>query len=149
MTKRIIVLIIILSILPAVTESGIKTYKGFYSDLSSIYCYRNNMRLSIKTNENKRLVLCNLDLENCSSKKVKFYVKVKMPKYFDEAKESTIAEANTTIILNPNERRNFELTLVESSINSTGFTSNSINDFEFSLYNDGQEVEFTQRDEAF
>lgn len=146
--KRIIILMLILSILPMCTKSGLIIYKSFYSDLNSIYCYRNNMNLSVETKENKRRVICNLELQNCSSKKMEFYVKVNMPRYFEEIKVSTIANSDNAIILDPHERRNLEITLVESDVNNTSFTSSSIKDFEFSLYNDAQEVKFTQSDEA-
>ena len=150
-TKRIIILVLILSILPSCTQDGLKVYKSFYNDLNSIYCYRNNMNLSVETKENKQRVFCNLELQNCSSKKKEFYVKVSIPRYFDEIKVPAIANADTAIILNPHERRNFEITLAESDVNSikfTSVTSGSIKNFEFSLYNVIQEVKFTQSDDA-
>ena len=73
------------------------------------------MNLSIDTKENRRRVICNLELENCSSKTVKFYIKVSMPKYLNEIKEITFANTANVIVLNARERNKFEITLFENN----------------------------------
>jgi len=146
--KRIIILILILSIIPTCSQHGLKIYKSFYSDLNSIYCYRNNMNLSSQAEENKPQVMCTLELQNCSSEKVEFYVKVNVPRYFKEVKEFTLVNTDTVFVLNAHERRQFEITFVEGNVNNISTTFSSINDFGFSLYNDAQEVKFTQSDES-
>ena len=144
--RRIIILILLLSILPSFSQSGLKFYKSFYNDLNSIYCYRNSMNLSVKTIENRQQVVCKLELENCSSKSEEFYVKVNLPSYLKEVKESTLINKDTLFVLNANERRQFEIIFIESSVNNGSFNFSGISSFEFSLYNDLHEVKFTQGD---
>lgn len=145
--KRIIILILIIAFLPDCIQSGIKAYKSFYSNLNSIYCYRDSMNLSIESKDNKQRVFCNLELQNCSSKKMTFNVKVDMPKYFDEFKGTSLTNKDNIIILNPHERSKIEITLAESDVNCTGNTISSTSNFQFSLYNAEQEVKFIQSDD--
>jgi hypothetical protein len=143
--RRIIILMVILYIIPTCSQSGTKLYKSFYSNLNSIYCYRDTMKLSLSTTENQRQVVCRLDLENCSSKTEGFSVKVHLPSYF-EVKEHTLKNTNTSFTLNAKERRQIEITFSEDRVMSGSFAFSDTKDFGFSLYNGLQEVKFTQTD---
>lgn len=141
--RRFVILVLIVSTLPAsCSEFGVKLYKSYYNDLNAVYCYRNNIDLHIETIENKPQLVCKLDLENCSTKSVDFYVKVRFPSYLRDVKEKTLVNTNHLIVLGPKERRPFEITFLESSVNSGSLTFTSNKGFEFTLYNTLQEVKF-------
>jgi len=142
--SRFIILVVLLYSIPMLSQSGLILYKGFSGDLNSIYCYRNNMNLSVKTIEDRPQAIVKLDLENCSSKRQEFYVKVNLPSYVKAVKESALVNTKTAYVLNAKERRQLEITIIESSINNGNSWFSSTSDFEFSLYNDLQEVKFTQ-----
>lgn len=145
--KRIIFVVMLLIVLPTFTQGGVKIYKSFYNDLNSIYCYRNNMRLSIVTSQGKRELICRLDLENCSNADEEFFIKVKLPSYLkDEIKELSFINSEGILNLHGKERRKFEIVLNESSINNENLYFSDINDFEFILFNNLNETKFLQKD---
>lgn len=143
--RRIVVLLLLLSIIPSFSESGIKLFKSFFNDLNSIYCYRNNMNLSTKTIGDRNQVVCMMDLENCSSKSREFYVKVDLPSDLKVLKESTLISRDTLLVFNAHEKRRFEVIFSDSSINSGNVTF-KISNFSFLLYNDSEEVKFCRPD---
>ncbi len=144
--RRILIIIVLCSIFSSFSQSGIKLYKSFSSDLNSIYCYRSSMSLSIETVEDKRRIVCKLELENCSSKDREFYVKVNVPSYLKEIKEKILINEETVLALHARERRKLEVIFDESLVNSGSLAFSGVNSFEFSLNNDSQEVKFLQRD---
>lgn len=144
--KRILVMILLLSILPTCTQSSVKLCKSFYKDLNSIYCYRDNMKLSVSTTKENRELVCKLDLENCSNKSEEFNVKVKLPSFLKGINESTITNKEDLFILHANERRQFEIILNESSVKSGSVYFTDNNDFEFILFNNLHEVKFSRKD---
>jgi hypothetical protein len=139
--KRIVIAIVLLYIFSIYSQSGVKLYKSFCNDLNSIYCYRNNANIQTWTSENSSHMVCRLELENCSSETKEFFVKVNLPNYFKKAEKLTLVN-DTILALNAHERRQFEITLYEGSMNSNVYS----NKFDFSLYNNLQEVTFSQSD---
>ncbi|MGV8983174.1 hypothetical protein [Clostridium sp.] len=149
--RRIIVLVLIMDISTNNIATVIKEYKGFSTNLNSIYCNRENM--SLTTNpvvDGMVTVVCNLELENCSSKIQKFYVNTTAPGYLEgKIKEEVLAvgveeNGNGQFILHGKEKRNIQITYLVKDISGQVNWSFNTSYYEFSLYNNNQETKFTQ-----
>jgi hypothetical protein len=105
------------------------------------------MKLSIVTSQDKRELVCRLDLENCSDSDEEFFIKVKLPSYLkEEIKEPSFVNSESILNLHGKERRKFEIVLNESSVNNRNLYFSDINDFEFILFNKLNETKFLQKD---
>ncbi|WP_432664428.1 hypothetical protein R9X47_28365 [Wukongibacter baidiensis] len=149
--KRIIATIVLIVIFSNCWIFGLKTFKGFVGGLDSIYCDREDLWLHArKVNENEVKLSVIINLENCSSEKQEFYIKIKTP---EEWKDSIIedeilakevhSKPSNKIYMDKNESRNFRIeATITCKSSSYAYNSRRTNNFDFILFNDKEEVVF-------
>lgn len=152
--RRIIVMIVLFSIFSNYWVIGLKTYKGFAGGLDSIYCDREGLWLSAcDVNESEVRVSTMINLENCSSEDQAFSIKIKVPEewknYINE--EEIIArdlylDSDDKIYMGKREKTDVRIEAIVKCKNSTysenTYSSRSIKNFDFILFNDEEEVMF-------
>jgi hypothetical protein len=158
-TKRIITMIVLLIIFSNCWDYGLKAYKGLAGGLNSIYCDRDNIWLHAEEiNENQVRLTTIINLENCGFKDQEFYMKIKIPRewkdYIDE-EEIIFMEihrsTNDKIYMNKRERTGVRVeamaTCRNSTYNKNSYSTRTIGNFDFILFNEDEEVMFIGRDE--
>jgi hypothetical protein len=148
-------IIIFLYISISLMGTSIKICKSFNNDLKSIFCYREDKKIEITPIDNNRVqFLCNIPLENCSNNKQQFRIKIflhdRLKQYIDDKEiiEAGNFSNGSIITLQPKEKRNIHFTYITDLYrkpNASNFQA-VVDIFEFSLYNDKQEVFFTEKE---
>jgi len=155
-SKRIIALILIIYMATNNVDFFIKDYKGLSSNLNSIYCNREKMNLTSEPTTNGNVkVVCNLELENCSLKVQKFYVKVDVPSFLkgkikdDVLVGSDIVTGNREFVLLGKEKRNIKIKCIAKNISGQSNWGMNVTDYEFSIYNNNNndQIKFIQMKE--
>ena len=150
--RRIVVLFIILSIIVGNINVGIKFVKSFNNDLNAVYCFRDDSKINFESSDSKIIrITCQIKLENCSSYTQKFYVRVL--NYYDFAGDPIIHFKNDILdtknlknsqqllVLEGKRQNTFEIVFNTEITGTDGFSSAG-SDFEFTIYNENQEVKF-------
>lgn len=145
--RRLLVLMILLYLLPGISQGGIKIYKSFCNDLNAVYCHYDKMNISDTLSNSSRQITCKLTLENCSSKNKEFFVKIKVPDMFEEGNPPVLVNSGK-LFLHPDEKREFTVTK-DMGFVKTGdniLTSRLGFGFEFILYDSSREVRFAKKE---
>ena len=146
--RRILATIIVIIISSPLITSGIKISKSMASDLNAIYYNREYATdgLVIATdNEGNKTISCVVELENCSEKEQKFYIKVLIPeqyRYFIPQQEYLSDE---NFILHAKEKKVIYTTFSGNTSNTNNNHFWNTKDFEFLLINDKEQVKFIKK----
>lgn len=155
-SKRIIATIALLIIFLNCWNFGLKAFKGLAGGLDSIYCDRDKMWLNVhEVDENKVKISTRLNLENCSFEEQGFYIKLKIPKEWQdyiEEEEIIVKKINSDVIdkfyVNKHQKTHFRVEAIGTSRNGIGGNM-SIGSFDFVLFNDEEEVIFKGRNSLY
>ena len=139
---RIISIIILLSIFPAMWVQFIQFYKGFYKDLNSIYLDREKAFVDFQTNEDKIIVSGRIKIINCSNNTQKFYVEIKTPSLVKEDINEEYITLENEFEINPKEEKTLSIFKEITLDRQTQYSWYGMRAFEYILFNDKDEVIF-------
>ena len=140
--RRVIVTIVLMNIFSVMWVYCIQFYKGFSSDLNSIYLDREKTSVQFQGNKDELIVSGTIDIINCSNYTQKFHIKIKAPSLVKEAINEEYITLENEFEAGQKEKETLFISEELKFNRESQYSGYGSKAFEYILFNDKSEVVF-------